>query len=85
MNSKQPVARLERLLSALERDLLDATDEEILAAAAELGMNPNMKGSAALVGVTFLVLPKSQPESTSHPQAAPRARRRLKSDPPPER
>jgi hypothetical protein len=82
MNRKQPVARLERLLAALEHDVLEATDEEILAAARELGMNPDMKGSAALIGVTFLVIPRSRPESTSYPKAAPRARRRPKSDPP---
>ncbi len=49
-----PERRLERLLVALERDLLEATDEEILAAARELGMNPAMKGSAAFFGVTVL-------------------------------
>jgi hypothetical protein len=42
----------ERLLLALERELIDATDEEILAAARELGMNPGMKGSSAFFGVT---------------------------------
>ncbi len=45
---------LERLLVALEREILEETDEEILAAARELGMNPGMKGSAALAGVTVL-------------------------------
>jgi hypothetical protein len=49
-----PERGLERLLAALERDLLDATDEEILDAARELGMNPAMKGSAAFIGVTLL-------------------------------
>lgn len=49
-----PERGLERLLAALERDLLDATDEEILEAARELGMNPAMKGSAAFMGVTLL-------------------------------
>jgi hypothetical protein len=46
---------LERLLAALERELLDATDEEILAAAKELGMDPTMKGSSAFSGVTILL------------------------------
>jgi hypothetical protein len=46
---------LERLLAALERELLDATDAEILAAAKELGMDPTMKGSSAFSGVTTLV------------------------------
>lgn len=49
--------RLERLLLELERDLTEATDEEILAAAHELGMNPAMRGSAALFGVKQLVWP----------------------------
>lgn len=46
---------LERLLAALERELLQATDAEILAAAKELGIDPTMKGSSALFGVTKLV------------------------------
>lgn len=45
--------RFERLLAALEQELVAATDEEILAAAADLGMNPAMKGSAAFFGVTI--------------------------------
>jgi hypothetical protein len=46
---------LERLLTALERELLEASDEEILAAAKELGIDPTMKGSSALFGVTMLI------------------------------
>ena len=46
---------LERLLAALERDLIDAPDDEVLAAAKELGMDPTMKGSSAFSGVTILV------------------------------
>lgn len=45
--------RLERLLAALEQELIAATDEEILEAARDLGMNPAMKGSAAFFGVTI--------------------------------
>lgn len=54
MNSKaeQLEERLDGLLDALEQELTDATDEEILAAASDLGMNPAMKGSAAFFGVT---------------------------------
>lgn len=44
--------RFERLLAALEQELIAASDEEILEAAAEMGMNPAMKGSAAFFGVT---------------------------------
>jgi hypothetical protein len=51
MNSTDPELALERLLLALERDAIDASDEELLAAARELGMNPAMKGSAAFFGI----------------------------------
>jgi hypothetical protein len=57
MKTVRPDLAFERLLIALERDLIDASDEEILAAAKELGMNPLMKGSAAFFGVTLLVRP----------------------------
>jgi hypothetical protein len=57
MTTKRPDSTLERLLLALEDELLQATDAEVLAAAHELGMNPAMKGSAALFGVTMLVRP----------------------------
>ena len=57
MTTKRPDSALERLLLALEDELLQATDEEVLAAAHELGMNPAMKGSAAFFGVTLLVRP----------------------------
>jgi hypothetical protein len=59
MTTKRPDSTLERLLLALEDELLQATDEEVLTAAHELGMNPAMKGSAALSGVTRLVRPMS--------------------------
>jgi hypothetical protein len=36
--------RFEGLLAALERELIEATDEEILAAARELGMPPGNEG-----------------------------------------
>ena len=51
MKTHRPEMSLEHVLSALERELIAATDEEVLAAAAELGMNPSMKGSAAFMGV----------------------------------
>ena len=57
MTTKRPDSTLERLLLALEDELLQATDAEVLAAAHELGMNPAMKGSAAFIGVTLLVRP----------------------------
>ncbi len=51
LRTLRPVRTLERILAALERELLEATDEEILEAAKELGMNPSMKGSAAFIGI----------------------------------
>jgi hypothetical protein len=49
-----PEAALARIVSALGQELLDASDEEILAAAKDLGMNPGMKGSAAFLGLKYL-------------------------------
>jgi len=51
MKTRTPEVSLEQLLAALERELIDATDEEVLGVAADLGMNPSMKGSAAFLGV----------------------------------
>ncbi|HEY2529966.1 MAG TPA: hypothetical protein VGJ20_18850 [Xanthobacteraceae bacterium] len=47
----KPEAALNRVLDALERELIAATDEEVLEAAKDLGMNPLMKGSAAFLGL----------------------------------
>lgn len=80
MKTTRPELGLERLLAALERDLLDATEEEILAAARELGMNPTMKGSIALFGVTLLVRPRSK--KAPNPMGDTRSRRRPKGDTP---
>jgi hypothetical protein len=60
MKTVRPELGLERLLAALERDLLDATDQEILEGANELGMSPTLKGSAAFFGVTFTMKPNEQ-------------------------
>ena len=48
-----PPLRLARILLALEQELIDASDEDIMEAAADLGMNPKMKGSAAFLGIKF--------------------------------
>jgi hypothetical protein len=88
MKTTRPELGFERLLAALERDVLDATDEEILAVANELGMKPGMKGSIALLGVTFMVQLKDQDNSGRQTKKAPsrvsatRARRRRKGDAP---
>jgi hypothetical protein len=47
----RPQAALDRLLDALAQELVDVSDDEILEAAKELGMNPLMKGSAAFLGL----------------------------------
>jgi hypothetical protein len=52
--SVRPDIGLERLIRGLEQELLEAPDEEFVAGARELGMNPQMKGSAAFVGVKSL-------------------------------
>ena len=52
--SVRPDVGLERLIHGLELELLEAADEEFLAGAQDLGMNPQMKGSAAFIGVKDL-------------------------------
>jgi hypothetical protein len=44
-------ARLERLIDALALELVEASDEEVLQACADLGMKPEMRGSAAFIGL----------------------------------
>jgi hypothetical protein len=51
MNS--PEVMLARISVGLECELLAASDDEILQAAEDLGMNPTMKGSAAFAGVKY--------------------------------
>jgi hypothetical protein len=46
-----PEVALDRVLAGLERELADATDEEIAQAGEDLGMNVKMKGTAAFLGV----------------------------------
>ena len=48
-----PETALERILEALERELVEATDAEILEAAHDLGMKPEMQGSAAFLGLRY--------------------------------
>jgi hypothetical protein len=52
--SVRPDVGLERLIQGLEKELLEAADEEFMAGARDLGMNPEMKGSAAFIGVKNL-------------------------------
>lgn len=83
MNSKaeQLEERLDGLLDALEQELTAATDEEILAAASDLGMNPAMKGSAAFFGVTVDLRTKAQQGYVSPSSDTPSPRRGFKDDP----
>jgi hypothetical protein len=74
--------RFEQLLAALERELIEATDEEILEAASDLGMNPAMRGSAAFFGVTTDLRALIRLSAPSGSSGTPGARRRLKDDPP---
>ena len=53
MNTTRPEWALERVLTGLEKELVGAADEEIELAAADLGMNVRMKGSAAFLGVMY--------------------------------
>jgi hypothetical protein len=50
---RQPDVALNRVLAGLEKELVDATDEEITQAAEDLGMNLKMRGSAAFIGVKY--------------------------------
>jgi hypothetical protein len=52
--SVRPDVGLERLIDGLELELLAAPDEEFMAGARDLGMNPDMRGSAAFLGVKNL-------------------------------
>lgn len=51
LTSTTPAAALGRILDQLDRELIEASDEDILEAARDLGMNPLMKGSAAFLGL----------------------------------
>ena len=52
--SVRPDVGLERLIHGLEQELLAAPDEEFVAGARDLGMKPEMRGSAAFLGVKNL-------------------------------
>jgi hypothetical protein len=58
VTAARPEISLSRLLEALEQELIEASDEEIMAAAADLGMNPKMKGSAAFAGLKYPANPR---------------------------
>jgi hypothetical protein len=72
--------RFEGLLTALERELTEATDEEILEAASDLRMNPAMKGSAAFFGIAMRGHPPFPGRETRESADVPSVCRRLKDD-----
>jgi hypothetical protein len=86
MKMTRPDSTLERLLLALEDELLEATDEEVLAAARDLGMKPEMKASSAFFGLTMLVRPMivrpGSPARTSDAGRIGSSRRRPKGETP---
>ena len=53
MTRTPPEVALNRVLASLANDLAEASDEEIVQAAAELRMDVKMKGSAAFIGVLY--------------------------------
>lgn len=91
MTTTRPELGFARLLDALGQDLLDASDEEILAVAKELGQKPDMKGSIALFGVTYAwrrniqaaVSAEQSKETSGSAGATRRSRLRPKGDEPP--
>jgi hypothetical protein len=76
----RPERELERVLLGFEHEVIDASDEEILAAARELGMNPAMKGSSAFFGVTLLVHFGKPPPKPGRRKPQQVARRRTPKD-----
>jgi hypothetical protein len=53
-----PEVALTRVLEGLGQELIDASDEEITAAAQGLGMDLRMKGSAAFAGLKYPAKPQ---------------------------
>ncbi len=56
---RQKVVAFERVLEALARDLAEASDEELLGAASDLGMDLTMRGSAAFTGLKYPATPQA--------------------------
>ena len=54
----QQAAGFERVLEALGQELIESTDEELLQAAKDLGMDPTMRGSAAFMGLKYPAIPR---------------------------
>jgi hypothetical protein len=52
-----PETKLLRLLNAFAKELIEVSEEEIMEAAQSLGMDPQMKGSAAFAGLKYPATP----------------------------
>jgi hypothetical protein len=87
----RPELTLERILAALEAGLVAATDDEIMEAAKDLGMNPAMKGSAAFADIRILLASRQDrgddwaPPAPEKKNGTPVARIFVKRDVPPAR
>ena len=89
MTVLRSVAAFERVLEDLAQELIESTDEELLEAARDLGMDPTMRESAAFAGVKYPATPQLSDffeMPVAHPQqieterssiALPRSGRRL--------
>jgi hypothetical protein len=53
-----PEVALTRILEGLGQELIDLPDEEIIEAAKALGMDPEMRGSAAFAGLKYPAQPQ---------------------------
>lgn len=53
-----PELALSRVLDGLGQELIDATDEEVLEAARDLGMDYTTRGSAAFAGLKYPAKPQ---------------------------
>ena len=58
LTTNQQVAGFDRVLEALGQELIESTDDELLQAAKDLGMNPTMRGSAAFIGLKYPAMPR---------------------------
>ena len=79
MKRVSPEVTLARVLAALEQELIDATDVEIREAAQDLGMDLDLKGSAAFAGLRYPAKPRFSdyfgPEVVAKLQEIAKARR----------
>ena len=58
MKRTSPEVALTRILDAVAQELVSVSDEEVLEAAKQLGMDLSMKESAAFAGLTYPAKPQ---------------------------